>query len=73
MTSSLEEYERTAAALIGAPDRLQALRRKIEREHDVNSLFDLPKSAAAIEAAYQRMWQRWRAGERSVGFSVDHV
>jgi len=73
VTSSLDEYERAAAALIGAPDRLKALRRKIERERDVNLLFDLPRSTAAIEAAYQRMWQRWRAGEGPVGFSLDNV
>jgi protein O-GlcNAc transferase len=73
VTSSLDQYERTAAALIGAPGRLNALRQKIERERGVNLLFDLPRSAAAIEAAYGRMWLRWRAGERPVGFSVDNV
>jgi protein O-GlcNAc transferase len=73
VTSSLEEYERTAAALIGAPGRLKALRQEIDRARNINSLFDLPKSTAAIEAAFARMWQRWRAGEAPVGFSVDNV
>jgi len=71
VTSSLEDYERMATELIGSSDRLTALRRKIERERHVNSLFDLPKSTAAIEAAYERMWQRWCAGERPVGFSIE--
>jgi predicted O-linked N-acetylglucosamine transferase (SPINDLY family) len=71
LTSSLEDYERMATALIEAPDRLSALRQKIERDRDVNSLFDLPKSTAAIEAAYERMWQRWRARTGPVGFSIE--
>jgi protein O-GlcNAc transferase len=71
VTSSLEQYEQMATALIGAPERLRTLRRRIERERDVNSLFDLPGSRAAIEAAYERMWQRWRAGEKPVGFSIN--
>ena len=71
VTSSLEDYERTAMELIRAPERLTELRQKIERERHVNSLFDLPKSTAAIEAAYGRMWQRWRARERPVGFSIE--
>jgi protein O-GlcNAc transferase len=71
VTSSLDDYERAAMDLIRAPDRLAALRSKIERQRDVNSLFDLPRSAASIEAAYGRMWQRWRAREKPVGFSIE--
>ena len=71
VTSSLEEYERTAMDLIGAPVHLAALRQKIERERDVNLLFDLPRSTAAIEAAYERMWQRWLAQEQPVAFSIE--
>jgi predicted O-linked N-acetylglucosamine transferase (SPINDLY family) len=71
VTSSLDDYERTAMDLIRAPERLTALRQKIERERDINSLFDLPRSTAAIEAAYERMWQRWRAREVPVGFSIE--
>jgi predicted O-linked N-acetylglucosamine transferase (SPINDLY family) len=70
VTASLDDYERTAMDLIRAPDRLTALRRKIERERDVNSLFDLPRSTAAIETAYERMWRTWRAQERPAGFSI---
>jgi len=71
VTSSLDDYERTAMELIRAPERLTELRQKIERERHVNSLFDLPKSTAAIEAAYGQMWQRWHARERPVGFSIE--
>jgi protein O-GlcNAc transferase len=73
VTASLEDYERTALALIREPDRLRALRRKIERERDVNSLFDLPKLTGAIEAAYRRMWRRWLAREKPVPFVIENV
>jgi predicted O-linked N-acetylglucosamine transferase (SPINDLY family) len=73
VTASLQDYERTALALIREPDRLSALRRKIERERDVNSLFDLPKSTGAIEAAYQRMWRRWLAREQPAAFAIENV
>jgi predicted O-linked N-acetylglucosamine transferase (SPINDLY family) len=49
------------------------LRRKIERQRDVNSLFDLPKLTGAIEAAYQRMWRRWLAREQPAAFVIEDV
>ncbi|MGA7805003.1 tetratricopeptide repeat protein [Bradyrhizobium sp.] len=73
VTHSLQEYERTALALIGGPDRLRALRQQIERNRDVKPLFDLPKLTEAIEAAYQRMWQRWLVGEKPVAFAIENV
>ncbi len=73
VTASLEDYERTALALIREPDRLRVLRRKIERQRDVNSLFDLPKLTGAIEAAYQRMWRRWLAQEQPAAFAIENV
>ena len=57
VTASLEEYEQTALALARAPHRLIALRQKLEQNRDVSALFDLPKLAGNIEAAYVRMWQ----------------
>jgi protein O-GlcNAc transferase len=71
VTSSLEDYERAARALIQAPDRLKTLREKIERQRDVNSLFDLPRLAGAIEAAYARMWQTWLSGQKPTAFSIE--
>jgi predicted O-linked N-acetylglucosamine transferase (SPINDLY family) len=72
VTASLEDYEQMALALIRAPDRLRAMRRKIERKRDVNSLFDLPKLTQSIERAYQRMWQRWLAGEEPQAFAIEN-
>ena len=73
VTTSLEEYERTALALLREPGRLHALRHRIERERDVNSLFDLPGLTAAIEAAYQRMWRRWLVREEPAAFAVGNA
>jgi len=73
VTSSLQEYEQAALSLVAAPGRLKDLRRKIERERDVNPLFDLPKLASAVEAVYERIWQRWLAGQRPEPFSIGNV
>jgi predicted O-linked N-acetylglucosamine transferase (SPINDLY family) len=71
VTSSLDEYEQTALSLTAVPDRLGELRRKIERHRDVNSLFDLPGLARAIEAAYERMWRRQLAGQKPEAFAIE--
>ena len=72
ITTSLEEYEHRALAMIRAPERLRAMRRKIEQKRDVNSLFDLPKLTRAIERAYERMWQRWLAGGEPQAFAIEN-
>ena len=72
VTTSLEDYEQMALALIRAPERLRAMRRKIEQKRDVNSLFDLPKLTRSIERAYQRMWQCWLAGEAPQAFAIEN-
>jgi protein O-GlcNAc transferase len=71
ITGSLEEYEQTALALARDPVRLIGLRQKLERNRDGSALFDLPGCTANIEAAYARMWQTWRSGQKPVGFSVE--
>ena len=71
MTGSLEQYERTALALARDPQRLIALRQKLQESRHTCSLFDLPKLAGNIEAAYARMWQTWLAGERPAAFSIE--
>jgi protein O-GlcNAc transferase len=71
ITGSLEEYEQAALALARDPQRLIALRHRLERERDRSPLFDLPKCAENIEAAYARMWQTWLGGQRPAGFSIE--
>jgi protein O-GlcNAc transferase len=71
ITNSLEEYEQTALALARAPQRLAALREKLEKDRDASALFDLPKLTANIEAAYARMWQTWLSGQKPAVFSIE--
>jgi predicted O-linked N-acetylglucosamine transferase (SPINDLY family) len=73
ITASLEQYEQTALALAREPQRLAALRRKLEESHDTVALFDLPKMTANIEAAYARMWQTWLSGQKPAAFSIENA
>jgi protein O-GlcNAc transferase len=68
---SLEEYEQMARTLARDPQRLIALRQKLESNRAASPLFDLPKSTRNIEAAYTRMWQAWQSRQRPVAFSID--
>jgi protein O-GlcNAc transferase len=71
VTKSLEEYEQAALALARSPQRLIALRQKLQHNRDASALFDLPKLTGNIEAAYARMWQTWLAGQASAAFSIE--
>jgi protein O-GlcNAc transferase len=71
VTESLEQYEQAAMALAHDRQRLVALRQKLTKNRDASWLFDLPKYAGNIEAAYTRMWQTWLSRERPAGFSID--
>src|SRR5207253_1247700 len=73
VTASLEQYEQTALALAREPQRLTALRRRLEESHDTVALFDLPKLTANIEAAYARMWQTWLSGQQPAAFSIENA
>jgi protein O-GlcNAc transferase len=73
VTGSLEEYEQTALALTRDPQRLIALRRKLELDRDACALFDLPKLTTNIEAAYARMWQTWLSGQKPAAFSIENA
>ena len=70
VTGSLEEYEQTALALARDPQRLIALRQKLEKNRETSALFDLPKLTGNIEAAYERMWQTWLSGQKPAAFSL---
>ena len=73
VTGSLDDYEGTALALARDPQRLRALRNKLEKNRDTVALFDLPRSTANIEAAYERMWQTWSSGQEPAAFSIEGV
>ena len=71
VTTSLEEYEQAALGLARSPQRLIALRRKLQNHREASALFDLPKLTGNIEAAYARMWQTWLAGQTPAAFSIE--
>jgi protein O-GlcNAc transferase len=71
VTTSPEEYEQAALALARSPQRLIALRQKLQNNRDASALFDLPKLTGNIEAAYARMWQTWLAGQTPAAFSIE--
>ena len=71
VTKSLEEYEQAALALARSPQRLIALRQKLQNNRDASALFDLPRLTGNIEAAYARMWQTWLAGQTPAAFSIE--
>ena len=71
VTVSLEEYERIALALARDRQGLAALGEKLEKNRAATSLFDLPRLTDNIEAAYERMWQTWLAGQQPAAFSVE--
>jgi predicted O-linked N-acetylglucosamine transferase (SPINDLY family) len=73
VTKSPDEYEQAALALARNPQRLIALRQKLQNNRDASALFDLPKLTGNIEAAYARMWQTWLAGQTPAAFSIEGV
>ena len=62
VTSSDEDYEATAIALAGDPDRLTALRAKLARHRESAPLFDTGLFARHLETAFDLMHARLEAG-----------
>jgi predicted O-linked N-acetylglucosamine transferase (SPINDLY family) len=71
ITTSFETYEQLALDLARSPQRLGGLRERLNANRDTSALFDLPVYVRNIEAAYARMWEIWRAGEKPAGFTVE--
>lgn len=70
VTASLGEYEALALALATDPTRLASIRDKLERNRVTKPLFDAPRLARGIEAAYVEMTARARRGEKPAPFAV---
>jgi predicted O-linked N-acetylglucosamine transferase (SPINDLY family) len=61
ITSSLDEYQTLAIELGKNPTRLQAIRERLAVNRTTTRLFDTPRFARSIEAAYSVMYERWLA------------
>ena len=69
---SLEHYEARALRLATHPTELRAIRQALERGK-TERLFNPPRFRQHIEAAYARMWESWRRGERPRSFAVETI
>jgi protein O-GlcNAc transferase len=70
VTSSLEDYERTALALARDPAAIGALRATLAQNRATCALFDTSRFRAHLEAAYRTMWERHQAGAPPASFAV---
>ncbi len=73
ITTSLAQYEQRGLELVQSPQRLAALKGKLQaagRGSEVAPLFDTPAYTAGLEAAYRQMWERHRRGESPASFDV---
>ncbi|MBF0096687.1 MAG: tetratricopeptide repeat protein [Magnetococcales bacterium] len=68
VTHSLAEYEALALQLAHQPERLAALRQRLQAHLASAPLFDSPRFTRHLEQAYQLLWQRF-----SSGAAADHL
>ena len=61
ITSSQDQYETLAIELASNPNKLKAIRDKLERNRLTTPLFDTPSFTKHIEIAYTRMYERYHA------------
>jgi protein O-GlcNAc transferase len=63
VTRSLAEYQALALRLARDRGEHAALRQRLLRGRATCALFDTPRFARHLEAAYEQMWRRYEAGE----------
>ena len=68
ITATLEDYEALALSLAQGPARLAAIRTRLAENIPSSPLFDIAGFCPAIEAVYQRMVERARAGQAPESF-----
>ena len=62
ITSTQQQYEQLAIELASNPQRLAGIRTKIQNNRLTSSLFDTPRFARNLEAAYTAIHDRYREG-----------
>ncbi|MDP6563195.1 MAG: tetratricopeptide repeat protein [Alphaproteobacteria bacterium] len=68
--SSPADYERTALHLAENPDQLARLKSRLTAARGSAPLFDTPRLARHLEAAYGEMTARWRRNEAPSSFDI---
>jgi len=62
VAESLPDYEASALSLARAPQRLAAIKAKLDRNRYSAALFDTAGFTRGLEAAFEAIWHRQRAG-----------
>jgi predicted O-linked N-acetylglucosamine transferase (SPINDLY family) len=70
IAESDEHYESRARALATRPEMLASVKRRLEINRQSCPLFDTARYTRNIEAAYQRMWQRYESGVAPEHFTI---
>jgi predicted O-linked N-acetylglucosamine transferase (SPINDLY family) len=70
ITTSLQDYESLAVALGRDPARLAAIGAGLAANRGVAALFDTPRYARNLEAAYTKMWRCYQKGQPPQGFAL---
>ena len=63
VTTNIKDYESAALDLGTHPEKLVALKEKLQRNLPTSQLFNIEYYTRALEAAYLRMWEIRQAGE----------
>jgi predicted O-linked N-acetylglucosamine transferase (SPINDLY family) len=61
ITTTQEQYEAKAIELATNPEKLKAIKYKLERNRFTTALFDTPRFTKHIQAAYKQMYERYQA------------
>jgi protein O-GlcNAc transferase len=70
VTDDLMQYENAALQLAGDPQRLLALRARLQQNRNSSALFDTDRYRRHLEIAYRMMWEAWQRGEPPAAFPV---
>jgi predicted O-linked N-acetylglucosamine transferase (SPINDLY family) len=70
IATSLDEYEALAKRMATEPSLLANAKRRLAEQRLSCPLFDTDRFRRNIEAAYLRIWERHRRGEKPESFSV---
>ena len=65
-----QAYVALAEALALNPQALAVVRARLWAARETAPLFDMPRFAAKMEAAFDAMWDRWQRGLPAEGFSI---
>jgi predicted O-linked N-acetylglucosamine transferase (SPINDLY family) len=68
ITTSQEQYEAKAIELATNPEKLKAIREKLERNKLTTALFDSNRFTKDIETAYMQMYERYKSSQ-----PADHI